>query len=233
MSVLTTDAGPFEADLFWIMTDREGRQSLIVPMGAEGSLRCCRSMQARLAGFDNMAVVEADEQHVECRLPDLAGRRVGLESARACAGSAVRACGDRFACVDRACGASPPSCIAHRLEPQREQPSASGGQAARPPSRARCRWPWPSCASPGRGPCASEQRLASDRRRNCAIFVDAHSGGGEPVRDVAVAEALDVDQRLARAGAGGGAGGGERVADQHHAGLAVVAGSRKDRWGGS
>ena len=59
VSVLTTDAGPFEADLFWIVTDRDGRQSLIVPMGAEGEPALLQSMQARLAGFDNMAVVEA------------------------------------------------------------------------------------------------------------------------------------------------------------------------------
>lgn len=59
ISVLTTDAGPFEADLFWIMTDRDGRQSLIVPMGADGEPALLKSMQTRLAGFDNMAVVEA------------------------------------------------------------------------------------------------------------------------------------------------------------------------------
>ncbi|WP_439544280.1 hypothetical protein [Hyphomicrobium sp.] len=59
ISVLTTDAGPFEADLFWIMTDRDGRQSLVVPMGADGEPALLKSMQARLAGFDNMAVVEA------------------------------------------------------------------------------------------------------------------------------------------------------------------------------
>lgn len=59
ISVLTTDAGPFEADLFWIMTDRDGRQSLIVPMGADGEPALLKSMQTRLAEFDNMAVVEA------------------------------------------------------------------------------------------------------------------------------------------------------------------------------
>jgi hypothetical protein len=59
VSVLTTDAGPSEPDLFWIMTDRDGRQSLVVPMGAEGEPQLLKSMQARLAGFDNMAVVEA------------------------------------------------------------------------------------------------------------------------------------------------------------------------------
>jgi hypothetical protein len=59
ISVLASDAGPFEADLFWIMTDRDGRQSLIVPMGAEGEPALLQSMQARLTGFDNMAVVEA------------------------------------------------------------------------------------------------------------------------------------------------------------------------------
>ncbi len=59
VSVMTTDAGPFEIDLFWILTDRQGRLAITVPMGAEGEHALLLSMQARLVGFDNMAVVEA------------------------------------------------------------------------------------------------------------------------------------------------------------------------------
>ena len=59
VTVLTTDAGPFEIDLFWILTDRDGRISVTVPMDAHGEHALLLSMQARLAGFDNMAVIEA------------------------------------------------------------------------------------------------------------------------------------------------------------------------------
>jgi len=59
VTVLTNDAGPFETDLFWVLADREGRHSLTVPMGAEGEHALLKTMQTRLAGFDNMAVVEA------------------------------------------------------------------------------------------------------------------------------------------------------------------------------
>jgi hypothetical protein len=59
VTVLTTDTGPFEIDLFWVLTDQEGRRSVTVPMGAEGEHALLQAMQARLSGFDNMAVVEA------------------------------------------------------------------------------------------------------------------------------------------------------------------------------
>lgn len=59
VSVLTTDLGPFECDLFWLLTHRDGRHAVTVPMGAEGEHALLVAMQARLAGFDNMAVIEA------------------------------------------------------------------------------------------------------------------------------------------------------------------------------
>jgi hypothetical protein len=59
VTVLTTDAGPFETDLFWIVSDRDGRQSITIPMDAGGEHALLIAMQARLAGFDDMAVVEA------------------------------------------------------------------------------------------------------------------------------------------------------------------------------
>lgn len=59
VAVITTDAGPFATDLFWILTDKDGRHSITVPMDAGGEDALLKAMQARLPGFDNMAVVEA------------------------------------------------------------------------------------------------------------------------------------------------------------------------------
>lgn len=59
VTVLTTSAGPFVTDLFWILSDREGRTTVTVPMDASGEHALLLAMQARLPGFDNMAVVEA------------------------------------------------------------------------------------------------------------------------------------------------------------------------------
>lgn len=48
-----------EHELQWVLSDRDGRGTLSVPMGAEGEGPFIKAMQARFAGFDNMAVVEA------------------------------------------------------------------------------------------------------------------------------------------------------------------------------
>lgn len=59
VAVVTTQLGPFEDDLFWILTDRTGRQLPLIPMGSKGEDALLLAMQGRLSGFDNMAVVEA------------------------------------------------------------------------------------------------------------------------------------------------------------------------------
>jgi len=59
VTILTSDRGPLEVDLVWILADREGRRMVAVPMGAEGEHALLKAMQTRLSGFDNMAVVEA------------------------------------------------------------------------------------------------------------------------------------------------------------------------------
>lgn len=59
VTVLTTDMGPFQVDLFWVLSDRDGRHSITIPMDAGGEHTLLQAMQARLSGFDNMAVVEA------------------------------------------------------------------------------------------------------------------------------------------------------------------------------
>lgn len=59
VTVITTGAGPFETDLFWILADKDGRQTILLPMDANGEHALLQAMQSRLPGFDNMAVVEA------------------------------------------------------------------------------------------------------------------------------------------------------------------------------
>jgi hypothetical protein len=59
VAILTTEAGPLQMDLFWILSDRDRRNALTIPMDAEGEHALLKAMQTRLAGFDNMAVVEA------------------------------------------------------------------------------------------------------------------------------------------------------------------------------
>ena len=58
VQVLVSKAAP-DPDLSWVLSDRDGRGALAVPMGAEGERDLVKAMQARFAGFDNMAVVEA------------------------------------------------------------------------------------------------------------------------------------------------------------------------------
>ena len=56
--IQTTDAGPFTADLFWLLEDKDGHGPTI-PMGATGEGELLKDMQRRLEAFDNMMVVEA------------------------------------------------------------------------------------------------------------------------------------------------------------------------------
>lgn len=58
VTIETTDAGPFVSDLFWILDTAEGR-SYMISMGSPGEAELLSTMQHRLHGFDNMAVVEA------------------------------------------------------------------------------------------------------------------------------------------------------------------------------
>ncbi len=56
VSVRTLIGGAWAADVFWVI--RGKRQKLVLPFGAYGESDLVRAMQERLAGFDNMAVVE-------------------------------------------------------------------------------------------------------------------------------------------------------------------------------
>lgn len=46
-------------ELYWLISGSNRRHPLIIPMGAPGEHELVQAMQARLDGFDNMAVVEA------------------------------------------------------------------------------------------------------------------------------------------------------------------------------
>ena len=59
VTIVTTDTGPFEVDLYWVLTSRDGGQSLCVPMGAMGEQDLLRELQRRLPDFDNEAVIRA------------------------------------------------------------------------------------------------------------------------------------------------------------------------------
>ena len=59
VAIVTTDAGPLEVDLHWVLTDRDGKQTLSVPMGAVGEQDLLRELQRRLPDLDNEAVILA------------------------------------------------------------------------------------------------------------------------------------------------------------------------------
>lgn len=59
VAILTIESGALQMDLLWVLSDRDRRTTLTIPMDANGEYALLKAMQARLAGFDNMAVVEA------------------------------------------------------------------------------------------------------------------------------------------------------------------------------
>ena len=59
VNIVTTSDGPFAPDLFWLLQSLDKKTNMTIPMGAEGEHDLLRAMQARLPGFDNMAVIEA------------------------------------------------------------------------------------------------------------------------------------------------------------------------------
>jgi len=67
---------------------------------------------------------------------------------------------------------------------------------------------------------ASQACLIGVERRDLGL---AHALACEPLRNVDVAEPLDVGEHLIRAGAGNGAGGPEGIAHQHQARLLMAA----------
>jgi hypothetical protein len=63
VEILTTDAGPFAPDVFWVLLGSKG--GCVIPQGATGEKELLRRLQT-LPGFSNEAVIEAAPS-TECR----------------------------------------------------------------------------------------------------------------------------------------------------------------------
>lgn len=59
VGIVTTPVGRSEPDLYWILQSLDRASSVVIPMGATGEHELLHELQARLVGFDNMAVIEA------------------------------------------------------------------------------------------------------------------------------------------------------------------------------
>jgi hypothetical protein len=59
VTIVTGDATAEPPELFWLLLGGDRRRPVLVPMGIPGEHDLVVAMQARLEGFDNMAVVEA------------------------------------------------------------------------------------------------------------------------------------------------------------------------------
>jgi hypothetical protein len=66
VEIVTTDAGPWAEDVFWLLHGREG--GIAVPQGAEGMSALLERLQA-LPGFDNGAVLRAMASTENVRFP--------------------------------------------------------------------------------------------------------------------------------------------------------------------
>ncbi len=58
VTIATSNLGPWEDDVLWILTGREGDEWLMVPSEAEGMDLLLDRLQ-KLPGFDNEAVIRA------------------------------------------------------------------------------------------------------------------------------------------------------------------------------
>jgi hypothetical protein len=59
VAIVSGDATAEPPELFWLLLGGNRRRPMLVPMGVPGEHDLVHAMQARLEGFDNMAVVEA------------------------------------------------------------------------------------------------------------------------------------------------------------------------------
>jgi hypothetical protein len=59
VAIVSGDATADPPELFWLLLGGDRRRPLLIPMGVPGEHDLVHAMQARLDGFDNMAVVEA------------------------------------------------------------------------------------------------------------------------------------------------------------------------------
>ncbi|PTY02998.1 hypothetical protein DB347_22650 [Opitutaceae bacterium EW11] len=58
VGVLTTDEGPIQEDVFFMLLDREHKRGCAIPQGAAGTDVLLTRLQA-LPGFDNAKLIEA------------------------------------------------------------------------------------------------------------------------------------------------------------------------------
>jgi hypothetical protein len=58
VEILTTEAGPRDEDVFWLLASRDGALGCAVPASSEGMPALLERLQL-LPGFDNQAVIEA------------------------------------------------------------------------------------------------------------------------------------------------------------------------------
>ncbi len=78
VAIVSGDATVEPSELFWLLLGGNRRRPLLVPMGVPGEHDLVHAMQARLDGFDNMAVVEAMSARgrVRFKIWDLSGSDV-------------------------------------------------------------------------------------------------------------------------------------------------------------
>jgi hypothetical protein len=58
VSIVTTDAGPFNDDVFWLLVASDGKSGCAVPGSSDGSDQLLKRLQ-QLPGFDNEALIKA------------------------------------------------------------------------------------------------------------------------------------------------------------------------------
>ena len=58
VGILTTDEGPFQEDVFWMLLGADGRSGCAVPQGADGNEELLARLQ-QLPNFDNGTVIKA------------------------------------------------------------------------------------------------------------------------------------------------------------------------------
>ena len=59
VAIVSGDPAANPPELYWMLHGAGSRRRLLIPMGVPGEHDLVHAMQARLDGFDNMAVVEA------------------------------------------------------------------------------------------------------------------------------------------------------------------------------